>query len=189
WQATCRCRAWRSWRRTRAGLARARLPRPGATDGSAAERDGYRRPTARRGCAWRWWSSAKYRPAEAVDIALRAALASPPRGSGGGEAPATAVDHSTSSDTTENGMSPLVRFRLVALPAVLLLPASAPAADWRDVTLDRLLKADDDGANWLMYNRTYSGWRYSPLDQVNAGNVKKLVPKFIFAGGTVGDQQ
>jgi len=51
------------------------------------------------------------------------------------------------------------------------------------------LNAGSDGANWLMYNRTYSGWRFSPLEQINTGNVKKLVPKWIFAGGTLGDQQ
>jgi glucose dehydrogenase len=86
-------------------------------------------------------------------------------------------------------MSSLARFVLAVLALLPLLPASSPAAEWRDVTEDRLLKAEGDAANWLMYNRTYSGWRYSPLDQVNAGNVKKLVPKWIFAGGTLGDQQ
>jgi len=86
-------------------------------------------------------------------------------------------------------MSPLARFVLVVLALLSFLPTSASAAEWRDVTEDRLLKAEGDAANWLMYNRTYSGWRYSPLDQVNAGNIKKLVPKWIFAGGTLGDQQ
>jgi alcohol dehydrogenase (cytochrome c) len=76
---------------------------------------------------------------------------------------------------------------LLALLSVL--PAPASAADWRDVTDDRLLNADSDGTNWLMYNRTYSGWRYSPLEQITSANVKKLVPKWIFAGGTLGDQQ
>ena len=73
---------------------------------------------------------------------------------------------------------------------VSMLPAGpALAAEWRDVTSDRLLNADRDASNWLMYNRTYSGWRYSPLDQISIANVKKLVPKWIFAGGTVGEQQ
>src|SRR5204862_176216 len=40
-----------------------------------------------------------------------------------------------------------------------------------------------------MYNRTYAGWRYSPLEQISTANIKKLVPKWIFAGGTIGDQQ
>jgi len=88
-------------------------------------------------------------------------------------------------------MGPFVRLVVAALAvfSLLLRPTAALAADWRDVTDDRLLNADRDAANWLMYNRTYSGWRYSPLDQVTTANVKKLVPKFIFAGGTVGDQQ
>ena len=87
-------------------------------------------------------------------------------------------------------MGPFVRLVVAALAVFcLMLPTAALAADWRDVTDDRLLNADRDAANWLMYNRTYSGWRYSPLDQVTTANVKKLVPKFIFAGGTVGDQQ
>jgi len=83
-------------------------------------------------------------------------------------------------------MSPLARFVLVVLALLPFMPTPARAAD---VTDDRLLRADADAANWLMYNRTYSGWRYSPLDQINAGNVKKLVPKWIFSGGTLGDQQ
>ena len=84
-------------------------------------------------------------------------------------------------------------FRLIIIGLLLfvsMLPAGpALAAEWRDVTSDRLLNADRDASNWLMYNRTYSGWRYSPLDQISIANVKKLVPKWIFAGGTVGDQQ
>jgi alcohol dehydrogenase (cytochrome c) len=70
-----------------------------------------------------------------------------------------------------------------------LTPARVPAAEWRDVTDDRLLNAHSDPANWLTYNRVYGGWRYSPLDQINTGNIKKLVPKWIFAGGALGEQQ
>src|SRR2546428_3976957 len=88
-------------------------------------------------------------------------------------------------------MGPFVRLVVAALAvfSLMLRPTAALAADWRDVTDDRLLNADRDAANRLMYNRTYSGWRYSPLDQVTTSNVKKLVPKWIFAGGTLGDQQ
>src|SRR5438046_8394877 len=88
-------------------------------------------------------------------------------------------------------MSVLIRFVLAALVVLGFWLTSGPAlaAEWRDVTDDRLLNAGSDGANWLMYNRTYSGWRFSPLEQINTGNVKKLVPKWIFAGGTLGDQQ
>src|SRR6266446_815821 len=78
---------------------------------------------------------------------------------------------------------------LHALLSFSLTPPPAPAAEWRDVTDDRLANAGSDPANWLMYSRTYNGWRYSPLDQINTGNIKKLVPKWIFAGGVLGEQQ
>ncbi len=80
-------------------------------------------------------------------------------------------------------MDTFLRFVIVALALLSfgLMPTPAPAAEWRDVTDDRLLNAGSDPANWLMYNRTYSGWRYSPLDQVNTRNIKKLVPKWIWA--------
>lgn len=88
-------------------------------------------------------------------------------------------------------MGTLVRLVVIGLLLfVSMFPVGpALAAEWRDVTSERLLNADRDPSNWLMYNRTYSGWRYSPLDQISITNVKKLVPKWIFAGGTVGDQQ
>src|SRR5438309_11665937 len=31
-----------------------------------------------------------------------------------------------------------------------------------------------DPADWLMWRRTYDGWGYSPLDQINKGNIKNL---------------
>src|SRR2546430_804665 len=89
-------------------------------------------------------------------------------------------------------MGTFPRLVLVALALLLsssLTPTPAPAAEWRDVTDDRLANAGGDPANWLMYSRTYNGWRYSPLDQIDVGNVKKLVPKWIFAGGALGEQQ
>jgi PQQ-dependent dehydrogenase (methanol/ethanol family) len=38
----------------------------------------------------------------------------------------------------------------------------------------RLEAADSDPGNWMSHGRTYSEQRYSPLDKVNAGNVKDL---------------
>src|SRR5437773_1320817 len=75
---------------------------------------------------------------------------------------------------------------LVLSSLLLALPSPGRGADVSDA---RLLNAERDAGNWLMYNRTYAGWRFSPLDQISAANIKKLVPKWIFAGGTVGDQQ
>ncbi len=36
------------------------------------------------------------------------------------------------------------------------------------------------GEDWLTYAGTYSGWRYSPLDQITAENAKNLVPKWVY---------
>jgi PQQ-dependent dehydrogenase (methanol/ethanol family) len=43
-----------------------------------------------------------------------------------------------------------------------------------DVTWDRLMNADKDPNNWLMYHQSFKGWHYSGLDQINASNVKSL---------------
>ena len=43
------------------------------------------------------------------------------------------------------------------------------------------------GGNWPDYHGDWRGWRYSPLDQINKGNVKKLKVAFTWAmGGTQG---
>jgi alcohol dehydrogenase (cytochrome c) len=51
------------------------------------------------------------------------------------------------------------------------------------VTAERLLKPKDD--EWLMIRRTYDGWGYSPLDQINATNVSRLQPVWVFSTGAV----
>ena len=45
----------------------------------------------------------------------------------------------------------------------------------RNLTLvtDAMLR-DPPPSDWLMWRRTYNGWGYSPLDQVNKDNVKHL---------------
>ncbi|HEV8639596.1 MAG TPA: PQQ-dependent dehydrogenase, methanol/ethanol family [Methylomirabilota bacterium] len=78
---------------------------------------------------------------------------------------------------------------LVFVVLVVLAPAPAPGQEWTDVTEARLLDADKDGNNWLTYRRTYNGWWYSPLTQINTSNVGKLTPKWIFSGGGWGDQK
>jgi len=69
------------------------------------------------------------------------------------------------------------------VPALLLAGASAfaqapqapnPAATMTPVT-DAMLR-DPPAADWLMWRRTYNGWGYSPLDQINKDNVKDLRP-------------
>src|SRR5436309_5655996 len=50
------------------------------------------------------------------------------------------------------------------------------------VTYERLLKADREPGNWLMYSNTYNSWRFSRLDQINTRNVKNLHVKWLFQG-------
>jgi len=50
------------------------------------------------------------------------------------------------------------------------------------VSYERLLKADQEPGNWLMYSNTYNGWRYSRLDQITTENVHRLRVKWLFQG-------
>lgn len=66
---------------------------------------------------------------------------------------------------------------------VLLAFASVASAQ---VTSDRLLNASKEPQNWLTYNGDYAGRRFSSLEQINAGNVPQLIPKWAYqtmAGG------
>lgn len=53
--------------------------------------------------------------------------------------------------------------------------------EYTSVTDARLEKPEAE--NWLMYRRTYDGWGYSPLDQINTANVKSLVPLWSYSTG------
>jgi alcohol dehydrogenase (cytochrome c) len=57
----------------------------------------------------------------------------------------------------------------------------ASAADYTPVTDARL--ANPEPENWLMTRGNYSGWSYSPLDQINASNIKGLVPVWAVSTG------
>ena len=58
----------------------------------------------------------------------------------------------------------------VVLAALLLGGASGPA--WVDHA--RLLAADNEPGQWMSVGRTYDEQRFSPLDQINVGNVGRL---------------
>ena len=60
-----------------------------------------------------------------------------------------------------------------ALSAAALIGVASQALS-ADVTWDRLMNADKDANNWLMYHQSFKGWHYSGLDQINAGNVKDM---------------
>jgi len=68
---------------------------------------------------------------------------------------------------------------LLALASLLLAGASAlaqqPADPMRNYTpvTDAMLR-NPPPSDWLMWRRTFDGYGYSPLDQINKGNVKDL---------------
>lgn len=68
--------------------------------------------------------------------------------------------------------------------AASLLPAPTSAGEVKNyaaVTKERL--TNPEPGNWMLYRRTYDGQGYSPLDKINATNVKNLVPVWTFSTG------
>ena len=69
-------------------------------------------------------------------------------------------------------------FASVALALSFLGPVSAQTqgrgADGDYIPVTQAMLNDPDPADWLMWRRTYNGWGYSPLDQINRGNVGQL---------------
>mgnify|MGYP003575451789 CR=1 FL=1 len=57
---------------------------------------------------------------------------------------------------------------------LLLAQAVAAYGQAADVDNARLLRAERDRGNWLMYGRTYEEQRFSPLDAINDRNVSEL---------------
>jgi alcohol dehydrogenase (cytochrome c) len=66
--------------------------------------------------------------------------------------------------------------------AILVAWAIPAAGQGLPVTFERLLHADQEPGNWLMYSNTYNSWRFSRLDQINTQNVKDLRVKWLFQG-------
>ncbi len=75
-------------------------------------------------------------------------------------------------------------FILFGMSCVLLGTATlqAPA----QVTFDRLLNSAKEPQNWLTYSGDYAGRRFSPLDQINKGNAKTLVAKWVYQTAATG---
>lgn len=72
--------------------------------------------------------------------------------------------------------------RLVAGALLAVAVAGqALAADYKPVTDARL--ANPEPGNWLMTRGSYKGWSYSPLEGINTGNVRNLVPVWSFSTG------
>ena len=65
------------------------------------------------------------------------------------------------------------------IASAMLLPAVAAAGDYSTVTDARLNNPEPE--NWLMYRGNREGWGFSPLAQINTGNVKDLAPAWAFS--------
>lgn len=70
---------------------------------------------------------------------------------------------------------------LAATTLVLIASHSAPS--WAG-DAGRTSAASDRRGDWITYGRDYGQQRFSPLDQINLGSVKRLVPKWIYQTGT-----
>jgi len=69
---------------------------------------------------------------------------------------------------------------LVLVLAVTLAFGAGP------VTEKQLLEAQRDPGSWLHYGRNYAAWRYSEQTGINASNVARLAPRWIYQTGVNG---
>jgi alcohol dehydrogenase (cytochrome c) len=70
---------------------------------------------------------------------------------------------------------------VAAWTLLVLAPQAVPAGSIDD---RRLTSAADDRGDWLLYGRDYAQQRFSPLDEIDTGNVARLVPRWIYQIGT-----
>ncbi len=69
----------------------------------------------------------------------------------------------------------------ILLGMVPMLGSTQGIQNYNLVGEQRLLNPEPE--NWLMFRRTYDGWGYSPLTQINADNVHELTPVWAFSTG------
>ena len=80
----------------------------------------------------------------------------------------------------ERAMKKLPDRMLGVVLAALATAALAAAPNGLPVAYERLLKADEEPGNWLMYSGNYRSYRHSRLDQITPANVHRLRPKWIY---------
>ena len=76
-----------------------------------------------------------------------------------------------------------LKLSLAAVLAAGGVAMAAMPAHAQTVSFERLLKADSEPQNWLLYGQNYKNWRYSGLTQVNKTNVQNLKMAFLFSIG------
>src|SRR6185295_20022913 len=83
-----------------------------------------------------------------------------------------------------------MRWLISALAAVLMplaVQAQQKMPDYTPVTDARLL--NPEAHNWLQIRGGYDGIGYSALDQINTGNIKRLVPVWSYSTGQLEGHQ
>jgi alcohol dehydrogenase (cytochrome c) len=59
-------------------------------------------------------------------------------------------------------------------------------SSWAQVSFERLVNAAKEPQNWMTYSGSYSGRRFSPLDQINLANTHSLAAKWVYQTGATG---
>jgi alcohol dehydrogenase (cytochrome c) len=80
-----------------------------------------------------------------------------------------------------------IGFLALAAAAITMTPTTAAGQSYWSVTDERLENPEPE--NWLSYRRSYDGWGYSPLDQIDASNVENLRPVWAFSTNTTGGHE
>jgi glucose dehydrogenase len=76
-----------------------------------------------------------------------------------------------------------VSLGFIAFSAASVIAVATPASG-AEVDDARLSAAAERSSDWLTYGRDYGQQRFSPLEQINARTVTKLVPRWIYQTGT-----
>jgi alcohol dehydrogenase (cytochrome c) len=76
-----------------------------------------------------------------------------------------------------------VGWRVIGTLSFVMAASVGPASQ---ISSDRLINARSDPKNWLTYNGTYDGWRYSALAELTPSNVRNLELKWLLQAQVAG---
>lgn len=88
------------------------------------------------------------------------------------------------SSGSEESAPPVAEEPVVEIP----IEEEAPRA-LADIDGARIAAADAEPGNWLAHGRTYEEQRFSPLDQINDGNIGELALAWSLDTATTGDSR
>jgi len=101
-----------------------------------------------------------------------------PAGSAG-EAAGVSDDAHKSAGAATNGINPVALGNVVPNPGSFQMQAVRQNVD----ITDAMMRGSDASDGWLLHGRTYDNQRFSPFDQINKTNVRKLRPVAIIQTG------